>query len=119
MNKTAAESKAEALAKQLSEKDLKIREASLEVSRLKREIRMKDKMNAGSAHGESSTPKSHGKSDILGLGQVQSKGSRRFGHNDTEQSACTGGGTGFSKREADTRIFFIGATLPNLDATSE
>ncbi|KAH9010838.1 hypothetical protein EDB84DRAFT_1445501 [Lactarius hengduanensis] len=56
--RTAAEAKAEALRKQLSEKEEQVRDLSSELSQREREIRLKEKANAGSAHCDpSSSPK--------------------------------------------------------------
>ncbi|KAH8981031.1 hypothetical protein EDB92DRAFT_1820401 [Lactarius akahatsu] len=56
--RTAAEAKAEALRKQLSEKEEQVRDLSSELSQREREMRLKEKANAGSARCDpSSSPK--------------------------------------------------------------
>lgn len=56
--RTAAKAKAEALRKQLSEKEEQVRDLSSELSQWEREMRLKEKANAGSARCDpSSSPK--------------------------------------------------------------
>ncbi|KAH9027134.1 hypothetical protein EDB84DRAFT_1439949 [Lactarius hengduanensis] len=93
--RTAAEAKAEALRKQLSEKEEQVRDLSSELSQREREIRLKEKANAGSAHCDpSSSPKCC----------VLFKESRHCKHNVIDQSAfCASGYNGFSEKRANSR----------------